>query len=54
MTPSNSHPGAAARGPGPTFLLWATCGLLTYLLAAPAPALAQGLIEFSVGSGTYT
>jgi hypothetical protein len=54
MNPSNCHPCNAARGPWRAFLLRAACGLLTALLVAPAPALAQGLIQFSVGSSTFT
>jgi hypothetical protein len=54
MNPSNKHPGTAARGLRRTFVLLAASGLLTALLAAPGPALAQGLIEFSVGASTYT
>lgn len=49
MIPSNTHPGTAARGLWQTFLL-AVSGLLTMSLAAPASALAQGVIQFSAGS----
>ena len=49
MTPSNTHPGTAARGLRRAFLLQAAGGLLAALLAAPAPALAQpDVIHFSV------
>jgi hypothetical protein len=51
MTPSNTHPRTAVRGPRRAFLLQAACGLLTALLAAPAPALAQGVIHFTQGVG---
>src|SRR3954464_13940293 len=54
MTPPNFHPGTAARGLRRALLLQAACGLLTALLAAPAPATAQGLIGFTVSNGaTY-
>jgi hypothetical protein len=49
MTPTNTHPGPVARGLRRTFLLRAAIGLLSALLAAPAPALAQGVIHFNVG-----
>src|SRR4051794_39824754 len=48
MTPTNSHPGTAARGMRRAFLLQAACGLLTALLATPAHA--QGVIQFSLSS----
>jgi len=52
MTPTNSHPGTTARGPRRAFLLQAALGLLAALIAAPAPALAQNVIQFSVGGGS--
>src|SRR3954453_22321861 len=54
MTPSNSHPGTAARGHRRAFLLQAARGLLVVLNAAQTPAFAQGVIQFNVGGGTYT
>jgi hypothetical protein len=53
MTTSNRHPGTVARGLGRAFLLQAASGLLSALLAAPAPAVAQDVIQFSVGINTY-
>lgn len=52
MNPSNRHPKTAARGLRRAFLLQAACGLLTMLLAAPAPAFAQNVIQFTLGVGT--
>src|SRR4051794_12939519 len=54
MNPSNMPPRPAAQGLRRAFLLQAAFGLLTVLLAAPAPALAQGVIQFTVGLNTYT
>jgi hypothetical protein len=54
MTPTNTRPRTAAREPRRAFLLHAASGLLAVLLAAQSPALAQGLIEFSVGVSPYT
>jgi hypothetical protein len=54
MTPSNSHPGTAVRGPRRAFLLRAASVLLTALFTAPAPAVAQNVIQFSVGLGPFT
>ena len=48
MTPSNTHPGTAPLGLRRAFLMQAACGLITVLLAAPAPALAQNVIQFSL------
>jgi hypothetical protein len=53
MTPTNRHTGTAPRGSRRAFLLQAACGLLAALIAAPAPALAQGVIQFSVGASTF-
>jgi hypothetical protein len=52
MTPSNAHPGTAARGLRRAFLLQAACSLFTVLIAAPAPALAQNVIQFTVSAST--
>jgi hypothetical protein len=54
MNPSTMHSRTPARGLRRTFLLRVASGLLAVLLAAPAPALAQNLIQFSVGSSTFT
>src|SRR4051794_20410897 len=54
MNPSTMHPRTAARGLRRAFIVLAACGLLTALLVAPAPALAQGVIQFSLGASTFT
>src|SRR5262245_17888172 len=54
MTPSNTNLRTAARWPRRTLLLQAAAGLLAALLAAPTPAPAQGVIQFSVGFSTFT
>jgi hypothetical protein len=54
MSSSNRHPGTAARRLRRAFFLQAGCGLIAALLAAPAPALAQGVIHFSLSGGTIT
>ena len=53
MTPSNRHPVTVARGLRRAFLLQAASGLLAALPRRPAPALAQDVIQFLVGQGTY-
>src|SRR5436305_838833 len=52
MTPTNSIPGTASRGPRRVLPLLALSGLIAASLAAPAPAPAQGVIEFSVYIGS--
>src|SRR4051794_32557502 len=52
MTSSNTHPRTATQWPRRAFLLQALGGLLTALLIAPNPALAQGVIQFSLNIST--
>jgi hypothetical protein len=53
MTPSNTHPGTSVRALRRAFLLQAVSGLLTALLAAPAPIFAQDVIHFIHGPSPY-
>src|SRR4051812_9091091 len=53
MNPIYRNPATAARGTRRAFLLQAACGLLAAMIAAPAPARAQGtLIQFGVLTGS--